>query len=59
MFFQILRQARSIKTIVEFVCNIGLNLQSLNRIDKRFLLQGFEINQIAVQDTKNLRIARA
>ena len=57
LFGQILRAAPSIKSIVELGCNIGLNLQALNRINNNFELCGYEINKTAAQRARDLHIA--
>lgn len=57
LFGQILRSAPQVKSIVEFGCNIGLNLQALNRINNNFDLTGYEINETAAQRAKDLNIA--
>jgi pseudaminic acid biosynthesis-associated methylase len=57
LFGQILRSAPQVKSIVELGCNIGLNLQALNRINNNFELTGYEINKTAFQRAKDLNIA--
>jgi pseudaminic acid biosynthesis-associated methylase len=58
LFSQIIRNAPDIKSIVELGCNIGLNLQALNKINKEFKLCGYEINSLAAQKAHNLNIAK-
>ena len=57
LFGQILRAAPNVKSIVELGCNIGLNLQALNRINNNFELCGYEINKTAAQKSRDLHIA--
>ena len=57
LFKQILKAASNVKSIIELVCNIGLNLQALKRIDKNFQLSGYEINKIAAKKARDLNIA--
>ena len=57
LFGQMLRAAPKIKSIAEFGCNIGLNLQALNRINSNFELHGFEINKVAALKARELNIA--
>lgn len=49
LFSRILRSAGPIKSIIELGCNTGLCLEALRRIDTRFDLTGFEINQTAAE----------
>ena len=57
LFSRILQRAPQVKSIVELGCNIGLNLQALQRIDKDFVLRGHEINHTAAQQASQLGIA--
>lgn len=57
LFGKILRAAPNIKSIVELGCNIGLNLQALNRINNKFELCGYEINYTAAKKARDLNIA--
>lgn len=57
-FSLMLRSAPSIKSIVELGCNIGLNLQALNKINKNFLLSAYEINKVAASKASGLKIAK-
>jgi pseudaminic acid biosynthesis-associated methylase len=57
LFGQILKAAPNIKSFVELGCNIGLNLQALNRINENFALCGYEINKAAAQKAHDLNIA--
>jgi pseudaminic acid biosynthesis-associated methylase len=58
LFGQILRAAPQVKSIIELGCNIGLNLQALNRINNNFELCGYEINKTAAQKARDLNIAK-
>ena len=44
-------------SIAEFGCNIGMNLRALNTIDSGFELTGFEINEVAAAQARELGIA--
>ena len=57
LFGKILKSAPNVRTIVELGCNIGLNLQALNRINNTFELCGYEINRTAAQRARDLKIA--
>lgn len=56
-FAKFLESAPRVKSIMELGCNIGLNLQALNRINKDFELSAYEINPIAASKAKELNIA--
>lgn len=57
LFGRILRSASRVKSIIELGCNVGLNLQALNRINNRFHLCGYEINKTAAHKAAELKIA--
>ena len=57
LFGNILKSAPQIKSIVEFGCNIGLNLQALKRINKDFELTGYEINEVAARKARQAEVA--
>jgi pseudaminic acid biosynthesis-associated methylase len=57
IFSKILKNCKSVKTITEFGCNIGLNLIALNRINKNFKLLGYEINEKATIEARSQNIA--
>jgi len=57
LFSKILRSAPTVKSVAELGCNIGLNLMALNRINKEFDLQGYEINELAAKAASNQKIA--
>ena len=57
LFKRIFKSTSEVKSIIELGCNIGLNLQALNRIDKNFELSGYEINKTAGQKARDLNIA--
>ncbi len=57
IFKRILESASNIGSIVELGCNIGLNLKALNTINSGFDLCGYEINSIAAQKARELRVA--
>ena len=56
-FGRFLRSAPHVKSIMELGCNIGLNLQALNRINRNFELSAYEINPIAAGKAKELNVA--
>ena len=57
LFSQILRTTTQVSSIVELGCNIGLNLQALNRINNKIELCGYEINKEAAKKSTDLKIA--
>lgn len=57
LFGNILRSAPGVRSAVELGCNIGLNLQALNRIDPEIALCGYEINAGAANKARDLGIA--
>ena len=57
LFGKILRSAPGVRSVVELGCNIGLNLQALNRIDPEIALHAYEINARAVETARALGIA--
>lgn len=57
LFGKILKSAPQVKSIIELGCNIGLNLQALNRINNNFKLCGYEINKTASIKAADLNIA--
>jgi pseudaminic acid biosynthesis-associated methylase len=57
-FSQILKSAPDIKSILELGCNIGLNLQALNRINPSFEICGYEINETAAAKAEQLGVAK-
>lgn len=57
LFTRILKSAPKIKSIIELGCNIGMNLQALNRINSGFELNAYEINKTAAAKARSLNIA--
>ena len=57
LFSKILKHCPSVQSVAELGCNIGLNLQALNRINKQFQLRGYEINEKAARIAKDLGVA--
>jgi len=50
-FFQtVLNKHNSIKTIIEFGCNQGLNLRAIHLINKKIRLSGVDINEQAIKN---------
>jgi pseudaminic acid biosynthesis-associated methylase len=56
-FAKFLKSAPRVRSIMELGCNIGLNLQALNRLNKDFELSAYEINPIAAAKAKELNVA--
>jgi len=56
-FSKVLRSAPKVNSIVELGCNIGLNLQALNRISPDFELAAYEINERAAEKARSLNVA--
>lgn len=56
-FAKFLESASRVKSIMELGCNIGMNLQALNRLNKDFELSAYEINPVAADKAKELNIA--
>lgn len=56
-FAKFLESAPHVKSIMELGCNIGMNLQALNRLNKEFELSAYEINPVAADKAKELNIA--
>lgn len=57
LFSKILARTERIGSIAELGCNIGLNLQALNRINKNYHLRGYEINKLAADKARDNHIA--
>ena len=57
LFSKILKHCPSVQSVAELGCNIGLNLQALNRINKQFQLRGYEINEKAARIAKDMGVA--
>ena len=58
LFSKILESTKKINSILELGCNIGLNLESLNRISTKFELSGIEINKKACEIAKKKILLR-
>jgi pseudaminic acid biosynthesis-associated methylase len=58
LFTRILKSTVNVKSILEFGCNIGLNLEALRRIDDQIRLTGLEINQGAADVAAAKKIAQ-
>ena len=48
LFSDILPKARGVKSILEFGCNVGLNLAAIDYIDPSIVLSGIDINAQAL-----------
>jgi hypothetical protein len=57
LFGQVLKSAPHVRSVVELGCNIGLNLQALNRINKEFELCGYEIHERAARIAREVNVA--
>jgi len=57
LFSKILRTAPLVRSVAELGCNMGLNLMALNRINKNFDIQGYEINELAAKVASDQEIA--
>jgi len=57
LFSKILRTAPLVRSVAELGCNVGLNLIALNRINKTFDMQGYEINELAAKAASDQKIA--
>ena len=57
LFSKVLKHCPSVQSVAELGCNIGLNLQALNRINKQFQLRGYEINEKAARIAKDMGVA--
>ena len=49
LFREIFSHMENVKSVTEFGCNIGLNLAAIEQLLLRMTLQGYEINQKAIQ----------
>ncbi len=58
-FKRVIKKKYKIKNILEFGCNIGLNLEAINYIDKKINLTGVDINKQAIDVLKSKNIANA
>ena len=50
IFSKILQSTKEVQSILELGCNVGMNLQALNRISTKFDITGIEINKISAQE---------
>ena len=57
MWSQMLKSANRVSSIKELGCNIGLNLEALNRLNSQYQLSGIEINQLAANRARELNVA--
>jgi pseudaminic acid biosynthesis-associated methylase len=55
---KMISRAAGLRSIVEFGCNIGLNLAALHRINPAFELCGYEINAAAAKVARELGVAQ-
>jgi len=56
-FKNILKDQKSINSILELGCNIGLNLKALNHINNKYQLTGVDINKSAIAKLKKWCVA--
>jgi len=52
LFSKIISTTKNISSIIEFGCNVGLNLKALKRINPDYDICGVEINHRAVEELK-------
>ena len=52
-FSKVLSRTNSVKSVIEFGCNIGMNLKALNELNPNLNLTGIEINKKACHDLKS------
>lgn len=57
LFSRILKSAPGVNSIAELGCNVALNLQALNRINKNYDLRGYEINKDAASIASTFGVA--
>ena len=55
---RMLRSTNNIKYIREFGCNIGLNLIALKKLNPKFQLSGYEINEEAIKQANKYNIGK-
>ena len=58
LFTRILGATEGVRSVMEFGCNVGLNLQALHRIDNTLQLSAYEINPNAARMAAALGIAK-
>lgn len=58
LFTRILGATRGVQSILELGCNIGLNLQALNRINRELELAAYEINEVAAAKAQALGLGQ-
>ena len=56
LFKQVFKKIKKPKSIFEIGCNIGLNLQAINKISPKILLHGIDINEKAINTLKKKNI---
>ncbi|MCX4028798.1 methyltransferase domain-containing protein [Endozoicomonas sp. SM1973] len=52
LFSKILSKTKQVTSVVEFGCNIGLNLKAIDQLTDNIRLTGIEINQSAVEELR-------
>ena len=57
LFARVLSQTDSVHSVVEFGCNVGLNLTALKRLLPAAELTGIEINQRAAEQAEQMGLA--
>lgn len=57
LFSKVLRSVPNVRSIAELGCNIGLNLNALKRINQKFDLRGYEINQLAAKTAADKKLS--
>lgn len=55
LFKDVFKLTGKLKNVLEFGCNIGLNLKAIKKINKNCYLTGVEINKNAVNEAKKIK----
>ncbi len=58
MWEKILKLTHNLRSVKEYGCSIGLNLQALKYLNPKFSLFGYEINKEAIKEASNKNIAK-
>lgn len=55
LFSDVFESTSAIKNVLEFGCNIGLNLKAIKKLNQKCELNGVEINQAAVKEARRIK----
>lgn len=58
LFSSILNRTQNVNSLIEFGCNIGLNLKAIHQLNNDIKLCGVEINELAVEKLKQWNKAK-